>query len=111
MRALAGSRPHCGHATPQAERSAARCRFNSGMMRDQDLFRTVGLSDVSQSALMRWFMSPDQIRMELSRILASSAFQGADRAKNFLTFVVAAALDGRGDEIKESVIAVEALGR
>jgi len=56
-------------------------------------------------------MSPDQVRDELSRVLASSAFQDADRAKSFLSFIVTTTLDGRGSEIKESVIAVEALGR
>ena len=52
-----------------------------------------------------------QIRNQLDRILASSAFDGAERAKAFLTFVVTTALDGRSEEIKESVIAVEALAR
>ena len=56
-------------------------------------------------------MTPDQIRAQLGRILASSAFEQADRAKAFLTFIVTAALDGRGDQIKETVIAVEGLGR
>ena len=56
-------------------------------------------------------MTPDRVRAALGRILASSAFQDAERAKSFLSFIVTAALEGRGDEIKESVIAVEALGR
>ncbi len=52
-----------------------------------------------------------EIRMQLDRIVASKAFDGAERAKSFLTFVVMTALDGRAEEIKESVIAVEALAR
>ncbi len=52
-----------------------------------------------------------QIRTQLDRILAGRAFDGAERAKSFLTFVITTALDGRSEEIKESVIAVEALGR
>lgn len=54
---------------------------------------------------------PDQVRHELSRVVASSAFQEADRAKTLLTFVVNAALEARAHEIKESVIGVEVLGR
>src|SRR5436305_7341777 len=52
-----------------------------------------------------------QIRAQLDRILASKAFDGAERAKSFLTFVVTTALEGRSEDIKESVIAVEALAR
>ena len=53
----------------------------------------------------------EQIRAQLGRILASAAFDQADRARAFLSFVVAASLDGTVGEIKESVIAVEALAR
>jgi eukaryotic-like serine/threonine-protein kinase len=52
-----------------------------------------------------------QIRAQLCRILASSAFEQADRARAFLGFVVITSLEGRASEIKESVIAVEALAR
>src|SRR5882724_9298832 len=54
---------------------------------------------------------PEQIRAQLGRVLASSAFDQADRASAFLRFVVTTSLEGRAGEIKESVIAVEALGR
>jgi hypothetical protein len=54
---------------------------------------------------------PEQIRAQLNRILASAAFDQADRARDFLSFVVTASLEGRASEIKEFVIAVEALGR
>ena len=54
---------------------------------------------------------PEQIRAQLDRILASPTFEQADRASVFLRFVVTASLEGRAGEIKESVIAVEALGR
>src|SRR5689334_3623483 len=57
------------------------------------------------------FMDPDRVRAQLDRILASAAFAGAERASSFLRFVVLRALSGRAGEIKESVIAVEALGR
>lgn len=51
------------------------------------------------------------MRAQLDRILASAAFAGAERASSFLRFVVDRALSARAGEIKESVIAVEALGR
>jgi hypothetical protein len=56
-------------------------------------------------------MDPDHVRAQLDRILASAAFAGAERASSFLRLVVLRALSGRAGEIKESVIAVEALGR
>ena len=51
------------------------------------------------------------IRAELNRILASAAFADAGRASGFLRFIVERSLEGRAQEIKESVIAVEVLGR
>src|SRR5580704_12398937 len=54
---------------------------------------------------------PEEIRAQLGRILASSTFQQADRARAFLSFIISTFLEGRASEIKESVIAVEALGR
>jgi Tol biopolymer transport system component len=57
------------------------------------------------------FMDAERVRAQLDRILASAAFADAERASSFLRFVVLRALAGRTGEIKESVIAVEALGR
>lgn len=51
------------------------------------------------------------MRAQLGRILASTAFADAVRASSFLRFVVERALQGRAAEIKESVIAVDVLGR
>jgi hypothetical protein len=56
-------------------------------------------------------MDPELVRKQLDRIVSSAAFAGADRSSRFLRFVVERALSGRADEIKESVIAVELLGR
>ncbi|SRR6266851_2731845 len=56
-------------------------------------------------------MEAERVRAQLDRILASAAFAEAERASNFLRFVVLCTLDGRGGEIKESVIGVEVLGR
>ena len=56
-------------------------------------------------------MDAERVRAEVSRILASTAFADAERASNFLRFVVDRTLEGRAGEIKEFVIAVEVLGR
>ena len=56
-------------------------------------------------------MSPRHVREELDRVLSSRAFADSERHRRFLRFVVDQTLDGRGSEIKESVIGVEALGR
>src|SRR5260221_1092329 len=56
-------------------------------------------------------MDAQRVRIQLDRILASAAFADAERASGFLRFVVNRAMDGRAGEIKESVIAVEVLGR
>lgn len=56
-------------------------------------------------------MDAERVRGQLDRILASAAFADAERATSFLRFVVNRVLERRAGEIKETVIAVEALGR
>src|SRR6266851_4715342 len=56
-------------------------------------------------------MDAERVRAQLDGILASAAFADAERASSFLRFVVERVLEGRSGEIKESVIAVEVLGR
>src|ERR1700740_2525204 len=56
-------------------------------------------------------MDAQRVRLQLDRILASAAFDDAERAKGFLRFVVERTLEGYAAEIKESVIALEVLGR
>jgi len=56
-------------------------------------------------------MDAERVRAQVERILASAAFADAERASNFLRFVVERKLEGRASEIKEFVIAVEVLGR
>ena len=51
------------------------------------------------------------IRRELERILDSAGFARNERISRFLRFVVEHHLSGRGDELKESVIAIEVFGR
>jgi TolB-like protein len=51
------------------------------------------------------------IRHELERVLSSSGFARNARMSHFLRFLVERHLEGRDDEIKESLIAVEVFGR
>ena len=51
------------------------------------------------------------IRRQMDRILASPGFSGNQRLSAFLRFVVENEVSGRGDELKETVIGVEVLGR
>src|SRR6516165_8549461 len=55
--------------------------------------------------------SSDLVRSQLEKILASEGFARNDRLGGFLRFVVELELSGRGDELKESLIAVEVFGR
>jgi len=56
-------------------------------------------------------MEPSRVHAQLDRILTSPAFSDAGRASSFLRFIVTHTLEGRQSEIKESVIAVDVLGR
>ena len=51
------------------------------------------------------------VRQELDRVLKSAVFARNDRLSAFLRFVVEQALEGRGGDLKESVIATEVFGR
>jgi TolB-like protein/tetratricopeptide (TPR) repeat protein len=53
----------------------------------------------------------EEIREHLKRVLASPEFASAPRLARFLAFVVETALSGKGEQIKESLIAVEVYGR
>jgi len=55
--------------------------------------------------------SPDEIRLQLDRILASATFSSADRMSGFLRYIVERTLAGEGDQIKEYVIGVAVFGR
>src|SRR6202165_382898 len=51
------------------------------------------------------------VRRQLERILGSPGFSRNDRLSRFLRFVVEGHLDGKDNELKESVIAIEVFGR
>src|SRR5262252_8739387 len=50
------------------------------------------------------------VRRQLERTLASAKFARNERLSRFLRFVVERHLEGRDDELKESVIALEVFG-
>lgn len=53
----------------------------------------------------------EQIRAHVNKVLASSAFAGSQRSREFLRYVVEETLAGRGDVIKERTIAMDVFGR
>ena len=56
--------------------------------------------------------SRDQaVRQERERVLSSSGFSRNERLSRFLRFLVERHLEGKGSELKESVIAVDVFGR
>lgn len=55
--------------------------------------------------------SDAKVREQLGRILASPGFQGASRRARLLRYLVEQALEGRGDSLKEPVIAMEVFER
>jgi TolB-like protein len=55
--------------------------------------------------------SPDEVRVQLDRILGHRDFEASDRTRRFLRFVVEEALAGRADRLKGYTIAVEVFGR
>jgi serine/threonine-protein kinase len=53
----------------------------------------------------------ESVRELLEHILASSGFRASESLRRFLRYTVEAALEGRGDSLKEYTVGVEALGR
>jgi adenylate cyclase len=55
--------------------------------------------------------TPDDIRNELDRVLASGGFVNAERMSRFLRYVVERAIAGESEQIKEYAIGVDVFGR
>src|SRR5215472_2088900 len=53
----------------------------------------------------------EMLRDELERVLASACFARSERLSQLLRFLVERHIEGRDDELKESVIGVEVFGR
>jgi hypothetical protein len=56
-------------------------------------------------------ISPDVVRSELDRVLASPEFRASKRCQDFLAFVVERTLAGLPDSLKERTIGIEVFGR
>jgi len=56
-------------------------------------------------------LTAEAVRAQLARILSSQPFQASRRLTGFLTFVVQETLAGRSEQLKEYVIAVNAMER
>jgi len=69
------------------------------------------MPEVSDSESAVREVSPEEIRAELPKILTSQRFRNAEQLRNFLSFIVEKTLAGHGDELKESVVAMEAFQR
>src|SRR5215471_1924725 len=60
---------------------------------------------------MQSSVAAEPVRKQLDRILSSAAFVRNERLSRFLRFVVQQALDGKTDEVKESLLGIEVFGR
>lgn len=53
----------------------------------------------------------DLVRKQLNKVLSSAGFVRNDRLTRFLRFVVTQQLEGKADELKESLVGIEVFGR
>jgi hypothetical protein len=56
-------------------------------------------------------VTEEQVREELSRVLACHEFRASKRSQDFLRYVVENTLQGHGDMLKERTIGIEVFGR
>lgn len=56
-------------------------------------------------------ISPEAVERQLNRLRSSTLFSHSRRYPIFLEYVVRKTLDGRGDELKERTVGIEAFGR
>ena len=56
-------------------------------------------------------LSERDIRDQIERIASSAAFRTSDRLKHFITFVTSQALQGKGDNLKDTAVGVQVFGR
>src|SRR5215472_14875969 len=60
---------------------------------------------------MQSSVAAEPVQKQLDRILSSAAFVRNQRLSRFLRFVVQQALDGKTDDVKESLLGIEVFGR
>jgi TolB-like protein/tetratricopeptide (TPR) repeat protein len=73
--------------------------------------KTLELLDSGQNSHLIPSEINARVQDELTRILSSRTFRAAEREKTFLRYVVEETLQGRGADIKEYTVGVEAFGR
>ena len=56
-------------------------------------------------------ISARKVREQLARIIHGKSFEGVERLKSFLSFIVTETLEGRGDQLKEYVVGAYALDK
>jgi hypothetical protein len=56
-------------------------------------------------------VTPDSVREELDRVLASHEFRSSKRSQEFLRYVIENTLSGHGDLLKERTIGIDVFGR
>ena len=56
-------------------------------------------------------LHPDEILMQLDRLLASRHFKNSSRYPNLLRYIVKKTLDGHAKELKERTVGIEVFGR
>jgi hypothetical protein len=62
-------------------------------------------------ALSEQRFEADSVHQELDRILSNPGFSRADRPRRFLRFIVEQTLEGKADQLKETVIGVAAFAK
>ena len=67
--------------------------------------------DSSSQMAERLEISARKVREQLGRIINGKSFEGVERLKSFLSFIVTETLEGRGDQLKEYVVGAYALGK
>ena len=55
--------------------------------------------------------SPEEVRAQLERLLASEALATSSRLRRFLSFIVERTLDGEGQKLKEYAVGIEVFDR
>src|SRR5215471_8349134 len=73
------------------------------------LHRTAG--SLFPDTMLQVDFEPQAARRQLDKVLASPGFARNERLSRFLRFVVEQHLEGRDQELKESLIAIEVFGR
>ena len=107
-----GKRRNVASAPPFSERSLEPKAIGCWTIVVGPARMGAGIHQASVTRHNEWqLMEAERVRVQLDRILASATFAEAERGRKFLCFVVELALAGRVVEIKESVVAVEVLGR